>query len=352
MIPLLALLLVATQDAAPSASERAFVELVAPRASCFPGETLPLVIRFGVEREFLQHNLLQLFTRPLEVPVQLDLPWVALAGAEILAPAEPANASSLGARPIFALGEGLVSATRSREEARAGKPWVVLELERELVPNAPGTLALPGPILRFAYATRFEQDLAAGSVPLDKQGASLTATPLIVEVEPFPSAGRPPGFVDAVGHFTLHAECTPRTLAAGEHLQLSLAIEGTGNLARLTPPRLDVLEGLHLLGTREELAGSTRTLHAELVLESPRTKEVPSIELCYLDPATKGYSRASTEAIPLEVRGAAPAEPVGFSARGSLLFLLSLVALLVLAIGWGIAKRLGRGRDRRDGEPS
>lgn len=347
MLPLLAALFVGWQDPALRAEEQAFVELSLPRTSAFPGETLPLLVRFGVEREFLRHNLLQLFTRPLDVPLQLELVGSAPDGLELLEP-RPEDTGAAGAQllhgPSFALGEAIAQAARSREETRGGRSFVVLELDRELQLSSAGRRELPGARLSFAYATRFEPDLLGTSLPLDRATGRVVGAPLVLEVQPFPVEGRPASFVDAVGHFTLRAEAEPRALAPGEQLVLTLTIEGQGNLAQLSPPRLDVLDGFHLLGLRDQMHGTTRTLRAELVLESPRVRELPAIELASFDPRTRRYSIASTRGIALEVARPESAAPqTGFLARENLVALVGAGALGLFAILWG----LSRARRRR-----
>jgi hypothetical protein len=320
----LALLLVLLAQS--GAEERAFVELVGPRAACYVEQPLRVTIRFGVEREYLRHNVLQLFTRSLDVPVQLELP----SGVEFEPPG-PVETDALAAQPSFALGEEIVRAARSAEEMRAGSSWVVLEIERELVPHAAGRLEISGPVLHFARATRFEEDQVSGSVPLDRSMALVRGAPLLLEIAPPPVEGRPAAFVDAVGRFTLHAEAEPRELAIGERLKLVLTLEGRGNLARLTLPRLDDLPGLHLLGRTEELSGIARKVSCDFVLDSARAREIPAIALEYFDPEARVYRRASSEPIPLRVRASAPAGPIGFRALPGLYVLLGVAALILLA---------------------
>ena len=320
----LALLLVFLAQSRPE--DRAFVELVGPRAATFVEQPIQVTIRFGVEREFLRHNVLQLFTRPLDVPVQLELP----PGVEF-EPQTGAAASTLAAQPSFALGEEIVRAARSREETRAGSTWIVLEIDRELVPRAAGRLELPAPVLHFACATRFDEDLVSGAVPLDRDLAVVPGAPLVLEIAPLPAEGRPAGFVDAVGTFTLRAEAQPRELSVGEHLTLVLTLEGQGNLARLALPRVDDLPGLHLLGRSEELSGNARTSTCELVPESPRAQAIPALVLDFFDPEARAYRRASTQPIPLRVRAKAPVGQVSFDARpASVLFLFGVGALVLL----------------------
>jgi hypothetical protein len=326
--------------------EHAFVDLAAQHASVFVEQPIRLTIRVGVEEEYLRHNLLQLFTRPLEVPVQLELPWEAgLAGALPLEPGQDASgADALVERPSFALGEEITRAARSTKETREGRTWIVLEIERALLPLAPGRLEIPGPLLHFAFATRFDQDLVSGSVPLDRRTAVVRAAPLALEVVPLPEAGRPAGFVDAVGQFTLEAQAEPRELEAGGTLKFVLTITGRGNLGRLAPPRLDALPGLHLQGRTDELHGSTRTLACDLTPDSQHTREIPAITLEYFDPDARAYRRASTQPIPLGVKARAPyPAPVGFAAAGSVRWMLGIAALVLLAVAWGIV-RLVRSR--------
>lgn len=317
--------------ALPQSGEHAFVELVADDATPFVEQPVRLTLRFGVEKEYLRHNLLQLFTRPLDVPVQLETDWRP----------DAAEAPALG--PTFALGEEIVRPARSREEQRAGATWLVLELERTLVPEHAGRLELPAPVLHYAFATRFEEDLVSGSVPLDRAEGRASSAPLALEVAPFPVEGRPASFVNALGKFTLAVEASPRELVAGEKLQLVLTITGRGNLARLAPPRLDGFEGLHLLGSTEERTSETRTLRCEFVAESPRAREIPAIALDYFDPEARAYGRASTRPLPLKVKASAPVGVAGASFRAwpSLYALLGGGLILLIGFLW-LARRARR----------
>ncbi|MBK7644965.1 MAG: BatD family protein [Planctomycetes bacterium] len=312
----------------------AFVELSAEPASACVGEPLRITVRFGIEELFLRHNLLQLFTRPLDVPVQLELAWDGgLRGAEFVElPGAAPDWSALAPHPSFALGEEIVKAARTTTLERDGQRFVALEFERTLIPTAPGALTLPAPVLHFAVATRFRDDLVSGSVPLDRSDAQVAGAPLTIEVTPLPSEGRPAGFQDAVGEFTLRAEAAPLDLAQGERVALTLVIEGSGNLAQLTPPRLDGLAGLHLLGLSEEAGEGLRTLHAELVVESPRTHEIPSITLLYYDPRSRSYRSADSAAIPLAVRAKSgtPEPATGGAARWVVFTLIGIVTLALI----------------------
>ncbi|MEQ1894435.1 MAG: hypothetical protein ABL998_17990, partial [Planctomycetota bacterium] len=69
------------------------------------GESFELALVVALERAFLDEKLIQLFQRRLELPVQVQAPWLqALAGAELGPFPEPADGVRL------ALGEELVRA--------------------------------------------------------------------------------------------------------------------------------------------------------------------------------------------------------------------------------------------------
>ena len=59
-----------------SAEERAFVEMETPRTTYFVHEPFRLRLRVGFDRRFLETNVVQMFSRELDVPVQVHAPWL------------------------------------------------------------------------------------------------------------------------------------------------------------------------------------------------------------------------------------------------------------------------------------
>ncbi len=281
--------------------EHAFVEVSAPREEYFVQEPVRLLLRIGVEKGFLEAGLLPLSRLNLDVPVHLRARWLrGLPGAAAIG--EEADAAAGGAGKTFAEDGAPVHATRVLEAERDGRSYLVLECERTLLPLRSGDLRLPGPVLGFAYATRFREDLFRGRVPEDARDAVVHGAPLRLCILPLPEEGRPPEWGGAVGRFTARAEADPRRLEAGSSLRLALVIEGEGNLESFEAPGLQGLAGFHVLGKIEEKSRARRQVVYDLAPLGVDVKEAPGIAFpCFDTSPPAGYRVLQTEPIPLEV---------------------------------------------------
>lgn len=269
---------------------RAFIELSAGRDTCFVQENIRVRLRLGVEARFLEANMVQLFHRELDMPVQVQAPWF-----EGL----PASPPQVGAS--FAFSDSVAKA-QAHEQTVAGKQFKVLEVERSYLPTDAGRLTVPAPILRFAYATRFQEDFVKGRVPLDRRHALVRGKPLTFDVRPLPTKGRPAGFTGAVGQFTVSAEARPRTVLLGTSFKLILQIAGTGNLGSFAPPRLD-LKGFHVLGQvdNKDKVQTHRIVTYDLAPLTGTVREVPPIRFAFFDPRAEAYRTVETAPLPLDV---------------------------------------------------
>jgi hypothetical protein len=356
--------------AAGQAGEHAFLELSAARSSCYVHEVLRVELRFGFERDFLQTRLIQPFQRRLDVPAQLHAGW--LEGLPCAEPLPAAEAVDPGAS--FALEETVARARRLGDEQRDGRAFAVFALDRQLHVTCPGLLELQAPYLRFAYATRFEQDVFGERVALDRRDEVVAGQPLRLEVLPLPEAGRPAGFTGAVGRLDLRAEASPRELAVGESLKLALTIEGRGDLDHFEPPRLERLEGLRVLGWVEQRAPGRRTVVYDLAPLDERVAAVPAVALPYFDPGPPArYRTARTEPLAITVRprpapadGTAapdgtdggpgvgvgePVAPAGPDARSRVPVLLGAAGLALVLVGALLMRRRSRPQQAPAADP-
>lgn len=287
-----------------SAAGLAFVELALERDTVLVGEALTLRLSFGFEPEFRRASLVQLFQRELDVPAQLSAPWFeGLDGLRAL----PFDAPKEGVR--VALGEDVVRAARAAERTDAGRRYETFELVRSYVPTRAGEILLPAPSMRFAHATRFEDDFVQGRRALDRRDVLVRGHAARLVVQGPPQAERPPDFSGAIGSFTLRAEAEPRELAAGESLVLRVVIEREGELGDLSqcePPRLDALAGFHLRGSLAERAPGSLSVRYDLVPVDPTVRALPAVRFVYFDPTPPaGYRTLASEPIALRVRPAA-----------------------------------------------
>jgi len=277
----------------------AFLEVTTERATYYRGEPFELTLRFGVEEKFRAESMVQLFRRRLDLPVQLQASWLDdLPGAAAL---ETAVGDETGVG--FALDDGTAVARRIANRTVDGRVFQVFEYVRRYRALDVGTLTLPACLLRFAYADEFQDDLLGDRIPIDRRDAFVSAPERTVDVLALPEAGRPASFGGAVGRFELTAEAAPRDLAEGESLVLTLIVRGEGNLAGFDAPRLDDLEGFHVLGLAEELGPDRRTLRYDLAPRTTDVRSIPAIELPYFDPEPPGgYAASRSGPIPILVR--------------------------------------------------
>lgn len=293
-------------DEVPPGESAAFVEWAAPREAFAMQEPVRLTLRFGIEKKFLEENLIQIFGRPVDVPVALEASaFSSLEGVfardPVDDPGERRASTVLNGARVFAAREG--------DRSVGGRAFAVFAIERTVLPLAPGVLVVAAPVLRFSYATRFEEDFFNGRVPAEKRDAAVAGSPLALRVDPWPE-GRPREFGGAVGRFTVAASAEPREVAAGESLKLALRVEGEGNCELFAAPRLEAaLPGFHVYGMIEEKSPARRLVTYDVAPLGADVTEVPEIAFSYFEPASGdspgAYRTVRTEAIPLVVRGIA-----------------------------------------------
>jgi hypothetical protein len=329
-----------------SAEERAFLETETPRTTYFVHEPFRLRLRVGFDRRFLETNVVQMFHRELDVPVQIHAPWLDELDGTVVRDddARPGGCLSL------ALNDNIVEAGRGGDHLRDGRPYTVLEIERTYVPTRPGELVIPAPRLRFAHATKFKEDFVHGRMPLDRRDAVVVGQPLTLAILAPPEEGRPPGFTGAVGRrFSVHAEAAPRDLEAGAIFKLVLRIEGEGNLEFFDPPRLDGLaDRFHVYGRIDDPSATRRTITYDVTPLHAAVTEVPAIAFAYFDPQEPAtYRTVRTAPIRLTVKAGATGPvvpPTRKAAPRSVLPEVLAATLLAAALAillWRRARRRG-----------
>ncbi len=317
----------------------AFVEALLPERAPFVGEAFTVRLRAGVDVDVLEGNLVQLFRRALDIPVQLDHPWFegvpggVPGGLTALGPPAPPTGSG---DTFVALGAEPAAAVRSLERGRDGRRFTVVEFERTFLATEPATFVCPAPRLLFAYALEFRDDLVAGRVPLDRHDAFVLGAASELAVRGVPEAGRPFSFTGAVGDLTLRASAEPTRLRIGETARLVVTIDSAAVPATYALPRIERVAGFDLRSRTEDLEGSQRRVTLELVATAAGRHTVPPIELAAFDPTAERYVEHRTAPLVLEVVGdaASPQPPPGASEpgkRGPRPFVIALGALAALA---------------------
>ncbi|MEZ5966860.1 MAG: BatD family protein [Planctomycetota bacterium] len=277
---------------------RAFVEVRTepPDARPWLQQPVDLVLRFGFARGFVEEGLIPMFARPLDLPVQVRWGWPGGAAGVVELPAASADAETVR----FALDEGVATARRAGEEERHGQVFATFEVRRRIAATASGALVVPGPVLRFAYATRFDDDFLDGRVAVDRHEARVRTAPCVIDVEPLPDAARPAAFSGAVGEFAVRTRATSASVRTGDSLQFVVEVTGTGNLATFAPPGLS-WPGWHALGCTSSLRDHVRVLTYDITPTDVEVREIPAFALAYFDPNAGAYRTAHSAALPVAV---------------------------------------------------
>lgn len=136
------------------------------------------------------------------------------------------------------------------------------------------------------------------------------AEPRRLVVAPLPTASRPASFVNAIGTgFAFDAAASKTVVAAGEPIELTLTLRGTGLLEGLSLPSLDGAGGLDpnqfgLLDTPNvgiDRDGA-REFQAVVRVVSPDVSEIPPLPFSFFDPEAAEYRTVYSAPIALSVR--------------------------------------------------
>ncbi len=331
MIALLALLLCLAPlpgdlDVPDDLDGRVLLAWESEPAAPLVGEPFELRLRFSIEADFLEQQVVPLFRRELDLDVQLESPWATVTSGLVVldeprsaplpsvSPGDPLPvAETGGGRPTFALDGEVVTGERLPDRLIDGRRFVVVQRRRRLAAEYPGTLSFPAPVLRLAYATEFEDLFVDGRVPVDRREAAVEGAPLDVVVGALPETGRPLGFGGAVGDFTVSARTDHARLEAGGLLTLTLTVRGRGADGLFTPPDLADLDGFHLIDIDERRTPSSRDIRYQLSPTSSAVEFVPKIMFSAYRPGrgggAAGYVTLIAPALPLIVTGSSVAEP-------------------------------------------
>jgi hypothetical protein len=318
--------------------------VTAEREAYYVGETIRLRLVVDVERGFLETRMIQPFRRELDLPVQVQATWLT------------EEAAAPGGGPTLAFGGTIVRADSFEERSEGGEPRGVFGVTSVMRAERVGTLELEGPVMRFAFATSFRDDLLQGRVPIDRSEAFVRAEALALTILPLPEAGRPPGFTGAVGSFNVHATLDRHMVQVGESVRLRLVIAGDGNLEGFEAPRLK-LEGFDLRGVLDEAASEGRVMTYDLAPTSETVAGVPPLPFWYFDPAPPAaYRVIETAWIPLDVRGPSTDgtetsasrdddAPVPGDDQGNRALWVAGVGVALVAAAWVLLRARSRNRE-------
>lgn len=139
---------------------------------------------------------------------------------------------------------------------------------------------------------------------------TVQSAPIMLDVRALPAAGRPDSFYGAVGqNYTISAQTDRRAVEAGEAVNLTVTVQGPGNLKATSDLKFPPMPGLRVydaatssgfLPNAPETTGY-KTFKTVLVPSASGVYTVPPIAWSYFNPQTGRYHTLKTEPVTLHV---------------------------------------------------
>jgi hypothetical protein len=195
-----------------------------------------------------------------------------------------------------------------------GRQYLVSEIKRAFFPTAPGAYSIGEARVdivvddfgRGSADDFFSRGLRGGF----GQGRTLTTKPIQIVTLPLPAAGKPADFQGAVASgLSVSIAADKQTVHVGEPVNLSVVINGVGNMRTLGAPRLSGLENFKMY----ESGNATESFKQDYVVSGRRKFDfvvvpqvegeftIPPVRVPYFDTRARAYQVAQSDAVPLRV---------------------------------------------------
>jgi hypothetical protein len=130
-----------------------------------------------------------------------------------------------------------------------------------------------------------------------------------VTVLPLPEGGKPEHFRGAVGQYTMETTVEPRSVAAGEPVQIRIVVNGTGNIKAIAPPSLPQILGAEVFAPTEEseteisreVVSGSKTFTYVVIPEVEGVLHIPAINFGFFDPLQRTYRVLTNDPVEINV---------------------------------------------------
>lgn len=196
------------------------------------------------------------------------------------------------------------------ENAEAEQEYYLYEVTATIYPTRVGQISSERTRIVVNYPTELSESrdlFARGLRVSEARPISAEVSFADTEVLPIPTAGRPDDYRGAVGRYSIRAQASPLAVAAGDPINLSFAIQGSGPLQLVQAPPLAELDKLtaDFKVPAEPLAGFVRdgVKYFSTMIRPRRAgvPEIPEIPFTFFDPEAQTFETVTTEAIAIAV---------------------------------------------------
>lgn len=205
-----------------------------------------------------------------------------------------------------------------------GEPYRYVILRRTvLYPQKTGKLEIEPLSLSVAVSVATNRRDIFGRRLTKSTNVTISAKNRTVNVKPLPTAGKPDDFTGAVGDFDFAVRTDKNTLDAGEAFQMSVEVQGKGNLKLFPlpeptlPSSLEVYEPESADQIRTNLAGMSG-LKKQTYTVVPQYKgsyPIPPFSFTFFNPNTGKYERQTSDDIVITVENG-PTDTAGNITQG------------------------------------
>lgn len=273
------------------------------------GQPLTVTVRFELEQQFLREHAVDLLQRPVDLPVQLVLPWAVDPDPErvrvMIGTVDPTPGERA---PTVAVANEVVRARTLAPIERDGRTFEAFAVPVRWTGLAAGDFECAGTALRYAFTTRFEETLLSGRQPVDRIEGTATAPPFTLTSAALPT-GAPAGFTGAVGQFTIRVIAEPTRVELGDNFELALAVSGDGNLTEFEAPDRPELRGFAVQGLVERSADGERVFAFDVLALREGAAQL-SLPFVFFDPAVGAYRTLRSEPVAVSVEPRAANRPL------------------------------------------
>ncbi|MBF0422117.1 MAG: BatD family protein [Magnetococcales bacterium] len=191
-----------------------------------------------------------------------------------------------------------------------GRSWLVLTLDRVLIPLKSGEYAIPASSVILEEGTSWQRSFFGERTPTQVRRLRGVDSPRSLHVRPLPEAGQPASFSGAIGqNFSLAVEADRSVVQVGDPIRLTLTLKGDGPLSTVSLPALtrDLPPGDFRIPEGDVagmVADGAKKFEVMVRVLREGVREIPPITYSWFDPQKGQYETTRSRPIALSVGAA------------------------------------------------
>ncbi|MBI4057026.1 MAG: protein BatD [Elusimicrobia bacterium] len=206
---------------------------------------------------------------------------------------------------------------RHSQQNYKGRTYYVTEVKTALFGAQSGDTTIGPAIIRCQVQQDFEADPFSSDFfqkffsqgLLSAQTKELRTDPIHLHIKPLPLEGKPRPFSGAVGRYTLSTSLDRKELKTGEAANLTITIQGEGNLKTVAASEIPPIPTLRVydmvpqlsLSKEKDIVQGSKSFKTVLIPTASGKIEFPKLTFNYFDPIAHKYAHSSSPSIPLTV---------------------------------------------------